>query len=601
MRYMVKQLLIVGILFGLCVCLSWAGAEGDFIFGMSYDGSYASIRGYDGTVPTTLTIPSEYKGVPVTAIRKNAFYQCKTLVNVSIPDTITTIENYAFRECTRLKSIDLSKTKAQLGEHVFKGCTSLKTAKLPETGMLTVSYGLFQDCRSLEEIIIPEGVSKIDNYAFACCESLTSVVIPDTVTEIRGCSFYDCCALETVTLPPKLKILTPSLFDACTELTTVNLPENLEQIQKGAFWDCSALKNIVLPEGLKTIDELAFAGCEALETIYLPSSLTAIGANAFYCCYSLKAVHIPEMITQINKETFLDCRSMTEVTLPTGLKTIAVSAFSGCKSLKSIDLPDSVNSIGAEAFYGCAAITKISIPRGVISLKSKVFGNCTALKQVFIPDSVQSVNNNAFSTKPIVYCYEGSAAATWAKSKGCKRVYITEDTLAKVQTLSIPDTMVVYLGTQGHIRITAYPQAEYGSLLIESSAPEIVSVEGDALVGNKYGEATVTVTLNGVSKSCLVKVDLDSWIELPSELNQVRYEAFAGANSQGVKIPDGVRLIGERAFANNESLILVLMPDSVTDIADNAFEGCDNVEFICASMNTAAAYAKEKGIPFSVE
>lgn len=88
---------------------------------------------------------------------------------------------------------------------------------------------------------------------------------------------------------------------------------------------------------------------------------------------------------------------------------------------------------------------------------------------------------------------------------------------------------------------------------------------------------------------------------LPSDLLTIEEEAFAGVDIGGVVIPDGCTAIGKRAFADNESLLAVYMPDSVTGIAQDAFEGSGKVRFICESENSAAGYAEKHGIPYTIQ
>ena len=68
-----------------------------------------------------------------------------------------------------------------------------------------------------------------------------------------------------------------------------------------------------------------------------------------------------------------------------------------------------------------------------------------------------------------------------------------------------------------------------------------------------------------------------------------------------VILPSACSAIGARAFAGSDNLTSVYMPDSVTEIAEDAFENCGAVTFVCESQNAAAAYAQEHGIPFTVQ
>ena len=57
--------------------------------------------------------------------------------------------------------------------------------------------------------------------AFEECDTITSVVIPDGVTEIQDNAFYSCTALETATIPASVTLLRNCAFDGCTNLRAV--------------------------------------------------------------------------------------------------------------------------------------------------------------------------------------------------------------------------------------------------------------------------------------------------------------------------------------------------------------------------------------------
>ena len=95
------------------------------------------------------------------------------------------------------------------------------------------------------EIVIPDGVTKIDGYVFSSNDSLESVVIPDSVTEI-GFSAFECCgSLTTVKLGKSLKVISDSAFYECLALETITISSNVTAIGSSAFSGCSALKTAI--------------------------------------------------------------------------------------------------------------------------------------------------------------------------------------------------------------------------------------------------------------------------------------------------------------------------------------------------------------------
>ena len=72
-----------------------------------------------------IIIPSEYKGVPVTTIEKNAFSGCSGLETVSLPSSITQISAFSFYNCLGLKAILIPLGVKTVGSYAFDGCDSL--------------------------------------------------------------------------------------------------------------------------------------------------------------------------------------------------------------------------------------------------------------------------------------------------------------------------------------------------------------------------------------------------------------------------------------------------------------------------------------------
>ncbi len=176
---------------------------GDLRYRINNSNGYAEIVDCDSSAEGTVVIPSavtcygtEY---PVEKIGQYAFYYCKNITEVDIPDSVTEIGDSAFSMCTSLTDVNIPNSVTEIGDRAFSGCTSLA------------------------EVVIPDSVTEIGESAFARCTSLTEVVIPDSVTEIERWA-----------------------FSMCTSLTDVNIPENVKYIRDGAFERCSNLKSITI-------------------------------------------------------------------------------------------------------------------------------------------------------------------------------------------------------------------------------------------------------------------------------------------------------------------------------------------------------------------
>lgn len=147
-----------------------------------------------------------------------------------------------------------------------------------------IGKGLFQHCKVLRIVKLPDVLQCIRSYAFRGCVNLEKVDIPDSVLEIGRAAFW-----------------------GCSSLSQVSLPENLLEIRAETFWNCSKLSSIIIPCGVKKIGLRAFEGCESLETVIIPKSVDEICGGAFSRCKNLKSVEIPlffkkEMETPISEK-----------------------------------------------------------------------------------------------------------------------------------------------------------------------------------------------------------------------------------------------------------------------------------------------------------
>ena len=182
----------------------------------------------------------------VTSIGDSAFYCCKGLTSITIPDNITSIGSAAFY-WTGITSITIPDSVTSVGDFVF-------------------SY-----CENLTSITIPDSVTSIGSAAFDWT-GLTSITIPDSVTSIGDWAFHGCESLENITLSNSVTRIDEYTFYFCTNLTSITIPDGVTSIGEGAFSYCKSLSRITIPDSVTSIDAWAFEDCTGLTDVWYTGS-----------------------------------------------------------------------------------------------------------------------------------------------------------------------------------------------------------------------------------------------------------------------------------------------------------------------------------------
>lgn len=185
-----------------------------------------------------------------------------------------------------------------------------------------------------KDVVIPEGVREIGDYAFYGAFAMETVSFPGTLKAIGMNAFYDCALLKEAILPESLEYLAPAVFSRCSGLKRVWLPDSLTSLPRVTFFQCEKLTQIHLPKKLIRIGRACFEQCRSLNVIAFAESLQVLEENAFAFCSELEAVFLPESLQEIGKNAFIGCEKLREITIGKNVKTIGGGAFETWGSLK---------------------------------------------------------------------------------------------------------------------------------------------------------------------------------------------------------------------------------------------------------------------------
>ena len=402
-------------------------------------------------------------GDSVISIGDDAFSFCYSLTSVTIGDSVTSIGDRAFYSCDSLKRVTIGKSVTSIGSDAFGGSDSSINVYITDVeSWINTSFedhGAYpnmnggtlhiidEDGNEITELIIPDGVTSIGDYAFRLCGNLTRVVIPNSVTSIGDWAFSHCHKLTGVTIGSGVTSIGDWAFTECPKLVEVINKSDLT-ITKGSLdYGCvaqyavevhSGITKIVnqddylfytymgvnyligyvgtdtvlnLPESYNgqnyEINRGAFYNCTRLTRVTIHNGVTSIGENAFRFCSNLMSIAIPDSVTRIDSSAFADCTSLLTITIGKSVNYIASSAFNNCTGLTSITVSEEnvtyeakgnciIEKANKTLIVGCKE-SVIPTDGSVTGIGDSAFWGCSSLESVTIPDSVTSIGDSAFA------------------------------------------------------------------------------------------------------------------------------------------------------------------------------------------------------------
>ena len=147
-----------------------------------------------------------------------------------------------------------------LGSHLER-YTELQYVSLPST----ITSFRFMDCQKLSTVILPEGITELENDAFENCKSLTEIELPSTLVRV-GMRVFMNTGLTEIRLPDKMNYIDNAF--CYTSITSLEWPEGVDTIYSGTFYSCPELSSVTLPKDVIDIRDGAFQDCPKLTDVY---------------------------------------------------------------------------------------------------------------------------------------------------------------------------------------------------------------------------------------------------------------------------------------------------------------------------------------------
>lgn len=368
---------------------------------------------------------------------------------------------------------------------------------------------------TITKIIIPEGVKKIDAYAFARLTALKEVVLPSTIEAIEYGAFEGCSSLERVTGLEYVQLINNSAFRGCN------------------------LKGTIKLDNIKAIGDFAFAengtkSSSGLEGVVLPPELQSIGAYAFYYNTSLKNVEVKAEKVKYGPYVFAGCSALEKASM--NASVIPEGAFMGCLRLKEIVIGNDVNFIGENAFMSCERLEKAVIGKNVSYIDRLVFAGTKISKFEISADNPS---------------YKASSDGLYILSKDGTKLIVASPTLSGI--ISIADASITTIGSGAFA---------YNNKITGVVANGVTAVEDYAFFNASRLESVMLGQLTKIGKYSFASTRISA-LPILNSVETIEAYAFSNTLLDTVEIGNGVKIC-EGAFYNCSKLTTIKLGDNCT-------------------------------------
>ncbi len=486
------------------------------------------------------------------SIGKYAFYECKSLESINLPESLETIGEGVFSYCSALESIYLPKSITSISNNSpFSECTALTTVYYNATNCEDTqdNFGnfLFSSCTNLTNIIIDEDVEYIPANLFYGCSTITSLTFNATNCESSGTNAFDeDSSISSLTIGKDVTTI-PDVITSMTDFTSLNYNASTTstELLNDEFFSNNKITELTIGEDVSTIPD-KFSQLSSLTTVTYNAANAEIPDNStnpvFAECTYFTTLTIGEDVETISPYIFQKCTALSIINFNAKNFTgdsysVDNSLFMGCTAIQEVNIGDSVTILPKYLFEGYYSgeeylpnLTSINIPSSVTTIEEGVFEYCTNLDTVTFDENSQltTIGKSAFAN-----CYS-------------------------LESIDIPSGVTL-------IDNFAFRSC---TKLASINLPSSLTTIGD----NAFAD-------------CLALTS----IEIPSSITSIGIYVFSDCSAlTSINLPSSITSIGEYAFCNCTSIESFEIPSSVTSIGVCAFSNCTSIEEIYASSTTPA-------------
>lgn len=501
----------------------------------------------------------------------------------SAPDILTDLSvlwrDYVY--CGMISSLKdevvLPEGLKHIGAYAFSNHKEIYSVTLPKS-LETIGEDAFAGCELLENLTFPDGFQSIGKAAFENCTALTEISLPETTTSIGAGAFQRCTSLEKAMIPSlsgELK-LKGATFGSCSALSKVYLPADIEEIESDAFDGCSSLEEITLPATLKSIGDYAFRGC-SFSKISLPRNLIEIGSFAF-SHNKLNIIQLPDNLGSIGEYAFAYNPEISDVVIPQSVTSIGKNAFRGSNICRMV-IPDQITDLPSGS---CGAPGALTIGSGVTSIAADAFAFDNLHVIRMMPQNPPALSD-ALSITPAQ-----NDALTMIVNDGRARNFSSNARWKQIDNIIEEGASDIVVYMTGDYALSEEIRTTTGYMPSNVVKMKVVGplTETDLRIIKENMISLMSLDLSDVTNLTDIpqgqfKGSLLSDLKLPKKLQTIGDEAFADCRLlQFSELPEGITSIGNGAFRNSLNVTLSSLPETLKALGSYAFENCALMESI---------------------
>lgn len=538
-----------------------------------------------------LVIPSNINGKPVTRIGDEAFknVEAKSLL---IPNTVVDICNNAFQYAVVDEGITIPDSVNHIAERAFIGYQNTSYAKNSHSslntgikipgGIKVISDSMFYKS-GITDVEIADGVTHIGESAFSM-SNVETFEIPDSVIYIDDLAF-NTYAVKSISFGANvsniqsfitnsfarsestgssINLIAYNVSDNNTKYTSYDGVVYSKDMSTLIAFPCGkSFENYNLPDGVCVIGDYAFGCYNADEAITVPNGVTAIGKYAFAGSKSVKNVYIPSSVKSIGEHAFAYSEALENVTFDSNVELpILENTFRDCTNLKNVKFGYNCKIEELVCTFYNSGIEAIDLNCGARVINTAFCAS--SLREITLYDGMTHIGPHAFAKTPIEKIVVPSTVTLidYCAFENCKRLYYVN--LSNVQGIG------------------------------QSAFLNCISLESIDLTGvyyiDGYGDYYAFYGCDNLKKLYFTAEEKEAYIA---------QNEFQGNESvEIVVIGNSITEIQDRAFADCSNLQIALIADEVDNISDTAFENCELLTIVCMDNSPAMFYAQRNDIPY---